>query len=158
MGPTRIDTQQLAKAVRQADVKLDEVIEILSKYLVLLTPEERQTAPKPPETFPPAGRSLARAVIAHPQIAAGTGHDPKAVLEDLDNIEILGPIEEKAARVAQLVADSRLQWMSEAYSPSLRYYGVAKVIAKNDAKVQEVVDALSDVFAARRQRKPPTQK
>lgn len=151
--PNRLDSKALKATADRVATKLDEVYDTLDKLLELLTPEERQAVLNPPASFLSAGKTLARAAIDHPIIAQSTGYDPKAVLEDLENVEILAPVAEKAAKVTQLLADARLAWLHEAYVPSLQVYGVAKVIAKSNAAVQQLVDPLGDVFGVGRERR-----
>lgn len=155
---TRVDSKQLQTAADTAIKKLDEAYAALDKYLDLLTPEERRATLRPPDAFVAAGRTLARAAIEHPVIAQSTEYDPKAVVEDLDNVEIIAAVSEKASRVQQLVADARLAWLAESYVPSLQVYGVAKVIARQNAAVQKLVDPLADVFGTGRELKSKKQK
>lgn len=151
--PTRIDSRQLQLVADIAKQKLDEAYAALDTLLDLMTPEERKSALKPPNAFVDAGKELARGVLKHPVIAAATQYDPKAVLEDLANVEILTPVAESASQVTQLVADARLAWLAEAYVPSIQVYGVAKVIAKTNADLQKIVDPLGGVFGLNRSMK-----
>lgn len=150
---TRVDSKALQCAAETATKKIDEAYAALAAYLELMTPAERKRAPKPPAAFPAKGRTLARGAIEHPVITASTEYDPQAVLEDLDNVEILQPVAEKAKGLQQLLSDARLQWLAESYVPSLQVYGVAKVVAKTNPAVQKLVDPLAEVFGTGRQQK-----
>lgn len=154
---TRIDSENLKRSAALVAQKLDEIYAELDTMLDPLTPDERVAMPTPPKAFNQAGRTLARAAVAHPVIAASTAYDPKAVIEDLDNVDIIQPVLEKAARVNQLLADARLAWIAEAYVPSLQVYGVAKVIARKNAEVQQLVDPLASVFNVGRRSKKKTE-
>lgn len=133
--------------------KLDEAYAALDTLLDLMTPEERKAALKPPNAFMDAGKELARGVLKHPVVAASTQYDPKAVLEDLANVEIITPVAESANQVVQLLSDARLAWLQEAYIPSIQVYGVAKVVAKTNADLQKLVDPLGGVFGLNRSMK-----
>jgi hypothetical protein len=74
------------------------------------------------------------------------------VREDLDNVAEIAPLDAKLGRLAQLVADSRLTWLAEAYEPSLAVYGVAKVRAKKDGSLSDLLEPMAEVFATRRAR------
>lgn len=154
---TRIDSEKLKRSAAVVAQKLDEIYAELDTMLDPLTPEERQEMPTPPKAFNQAGRTLARAAVDHPVIAASTAYDPKAVLEDLNNVEIIQPVLEKSNRINQLLADARLAWIAEAYVPSLQVYGVAKVIARQNAEVQRLVDPLASVFNVGRRSKKKTE-
>jgi hypothetical protein len=152
MNYTRVNTKKLQAALAEAQDHLDKAQAILEPYLAILTGNDRQLLPRPPTTFPEAGRSLARAVSTRPEIAAATEYDGEAVCEDLDNAAMLAPIDEKLTELAQRVVDTRLQWLAEAWVPSLATYAVAKVRAKTDGALRTVVDPMAAVFATRRGR------
>ncbi len=152
MEYTRIDTKKLATAFAKAEDHLDQAIALLHPYLAILTAGDRQSIPRPPLSFPDAGRSLSRALSTRPEIAAATAYDGEAVLEDLDNATALTPIVEKIAELDQRISDTRLSWLAEAWVPSLAAYAVAKVRAKSDGALRTVVDPMAAVFATRRGR------
>ena len=149
------DEEQLAADMKKVEAKLDEIWQLIAKHATPYTPEQRKALPKPPAAFLTAGPSLARAVIAHPQLSAGTGHDPKEVLTSLAKVEIIAPSAQKAARIVNALDDSRLGWLAGAYGHSLRFYALAKVVAQDDAQLQEVVDTLHDVFPGHKPPKKP---
>jgi len=149
---TRVDAVKLQEAVEEATKLLQQVEAILAPYFVVLTDKERQTMPKAREGFEPAGRAIARAVAKFPEIGAVAGLDPEAVTEDLDNAVAIAPLAERTAVLSRRLADSRLTWLAEAWSPSLTAYGIAKVLARKDGKVREVIEPLASVFSVRRPR------
>lgn len=149
----RVDSEQLQRVANAAGKHLDEARKQLETLLEVLTPDERKRALKPPDEFLNAALKLARAAEDHPMIAASTAYDPKAVREDLKNVQLIAPIAQKAQDVAQLLADARLLWLSEAYRPSLQVYGVAKVIARQNGQVQKLVEPLGEVFGTGHERR-----
>ncbi|MFW5741225.1 MAG: hypothetical protein ACOC1F_12745 [Myxococcota bacterium] len=158
MAMTRVDTKKLQDAVADAETHIQAALNALEPLLILLTEEERARTLRAPKGFPEAARKLAGASGDHPQIVAATEFVPEAVTEDLDNVAVLSKLEAPLARLDQLIADSKLAWTAEAYMPSLQLYGVAKVRAKSDAKLQLSIAPLADVFATRRTTKPePTE-
>jgi hypothetical protein len=150
MPPNRIKSADLQLAVTKAAKKIDEAMDLLAPYLVLITDEERAATPRTREAFPEMSKSLGRAIVDHPKIADAADYDSEAVQEDLTNAAALAPLAEKLTEFTQRVADSKLVWLAEAYIPSLTAYGVAKVIAKNNAALRSVIAPLAVVFATRR--------
>lgn len=153
---TRVDAKKLKAAVEKAMGHLDQAKAALNPYVANLTDDQRGSLAHPRASFPAAGRTLARAAIDHPEVAAVSDFDAEAVVEDLDNAEALAPVLEKLNELNRLVADTRLLWLSEAWVPSLALYAVAKVKAKTNGAIRTIVDPLAEVFATiRRAPKKP---
>lgn len=152
MNFTRRDPEAVRQAVANAVQKLNEAHAALSGVLVLLTEAERASVPRVRSEFPEAGRLLAKASAAHPELVALTDYDAEAVTEDLDNVDALRDLDIPIARLQQLRDDSRLHWLAEAYVPTLELYGVAKVRAKKDAKLEQTIAPLADVLATPRKK------
>jgi hypothetical protein len=153
MRETRVDTKNLKDAVHVAAGHLDQAAAALKPYLVVISDAERASTPRTRDGFPDAGRTLARAAANHPEMVAA------AVVEDLDNVAVLAPVAEKVARLGQLLADTKLTWLAEAWVPALALYALAKVRSKADGALRTVVDPLAAIFANRRGRasKPPAE-
>jgi hypothetical protein len=134
--------------------KLEEAVGLLEQVLVLLTDKERSTVPRVRSDFPEAGRQLAKESAEHADLVALTEYDAEAVVEDLDNVEALGELEKPLSRLKQLIDDSRLLWLAEAYLPTLSIYGVAKVFAKKDAKLARAIEPLADLLSTPRKKGP----
>jgi hypothetical protein len=152
MQQTRVDSVQLKEAVNQASSHILEAMMILGPFLANLTDSQRHSLPKARAGFSGAANSLTRAVAKYPQIGTVSGFDPEAVEEDVRNSDMLTVLSESCAELSQRVADTRLLWTAEALVPSLAAYAVAKVMAKTNGQVREVVDPLADVFAIARKR------
>lgn len=150
MKYTRVDTKKLQVAIAEATQHLDKARDALAAYTVVMTDEERAGIPRPPGNFGEAGRALARGAVDKPELAAVVDFDSEAVVEDLDNAASLAQVTEKVAEIQQQIADTRLQWLAEAWVPSLALYAVAKVRAKSDGALRTIVEPLANVFAARR--------
>jgi hypothetical protein len=159
MRETRVDTKNLKDAVHVAAGHLDQAAAALKPYLVVISDAERASTPRTRDGFPDAGRTLARAAANHPEMVAASGFDAEAVVEDLDNVAVLAPVAEKVARLGQLLADTKLTWLAEAWVPALALYALAKVRSKADGALRTVVDPLAAIFANRRGRasKPPAE-
>lgn len=157
MDFTRVDTKKLKTAVDKAVDHVQQAQAVLAPFLEAMTDAERSSLAHPPTTFPPAGRTLARAATDHPEVAAVSDFDSEAVVEDLDNAEALAPLVEKLTALERLLNDTRLQWLAEAWAPSLALYAVAKVKAKSNGAIRTIVDPLAAVFStpARRKKTPP---
>ena len=153
MSLTRIPTKKVDQAVLTAVKKLEEAVAALSPVLPLLPEAERATLPRVRTDFPDAARKLAVASGRHNDIVALTEYDAEAVVEDLDNVAALKPLEEPLDRLMRMLGDARLQWLAEAYVQSLQLYGVAKVRSKKDGDLAQTIQPLAEVFATPRRRK-----
>jgi hypothetical protein len=149
MNYTRIDTKKLKAAVAAAEKKLDEVDAHLDA-LPQLTDEQRAELLRPRADFPKAGRKLAAKSGEHGDLVAATEYDAEAVLEDLDNVDVIEELGPRLARLARRVDDARLLWLAEAYVPTLEFYGVARVRAKKDAVLAQTIAPLAAVMATPR--------
>lgn len=147
---TRLDSKKLAGAVAVATEHVRLALLALDGMLVTLTDQERVDFLRPPVRFPEAARSLARAAVEAPDMAARAEFDPVAVTEDLDNAACLSPLVEKLAVLVRRTDDSRLVWLAEAYTPSLALYRLAKAGATVDGSLQALVEPIGEVFANRR--------
>ena len=153
MEPTRIDTKKLTAAVAKAAAKIEEAEALLGPYLVTLTDKERASTLRPRDGFPDAGRAFARAISAHPEVGQAVAYDGAAVVEDLDNVQALAPLQETLARFVQRASDSKLAWLAEAYGPSLAAYAVAKVRAQKDGALRAAIEPLEAMLATGRRKK-----
>lgn len=152
MQRSRIDTQQLRTAVARATELVGEAIDVIAPFVTGLADAERATALNPPKDFSEAGRTLARSAEIHPDLFAACDFDPEEVITDLDNVAVLSPLFEKVERLGRVVGDARLVWLAEAWIPSLALYALATVRAKTKADLQNLVDALAEVFSTPRKR------
>lgn len=152
MNLTRRDTKKVRTAVSAAAKKVEEAIAALDAVLVLLPDAERASVPRVRSDFPAAGRALAKASADHPDLVALTEYDAEAVIEDLDNVAALADLDPPLARLGQMISDSRLLWLAEAYVPSLALYAVAKVRGKKDGKLEQTIAPLADVLSTSRKK------
>ncbi|WP_437675552.1 hypothetical protein [Sorangium sp. So ce131] len=154
---TRIDTADLELATTKARKKIEEAFTLLAPYLVVLNDAERAAMPRAREGFEQATRSLCRAMAEHPAVATAAGFQSEAVLEDLNNLDVIRPFFERVEELWQRLADSRLAWAAEAWSPSLVAYGVAKAASEVNPALRTVTGPLAKIFATRRSRaeEPP---
>jgi hypothetical protein len=149
---TRIDTAELELATAKARKKIDEAFALLAPYLVVLNEAERAAMPRARDGFEQATRSLCRAMADHPAVAAAAGFESEAVLEDLNNLDVIRPFFERVEELWQRLADSRLAWAAEAWSPALVAYGVAKAASDVNPALRTVTAPLAKIFATRRAR------
>jgi len=152
MTQTRVDNPKLIADGAKAAAHIGQAFEILRPYLAVMTDEERAQVPRAPAAYAAACLALARALADYPKIAAAVNADPAAIREDVANVAALASLTEKVAELAQQLADTRLEWQAEAWTPSLAAYNVAKVAARQDGKLRTVVDPIAEVFASRRAR------
>jgi hypothetical protein len=151
MNLTRVDNKKLKQSVDSVVEQLEATATALAKHLPVLTEADRKGLPRPRADFPKAARSLATETAAHPAIVGATEYEAEAV-EDLNNVEVLDRLAAPLARIQQMVDDARLQWLAEAYVPSLELYGVAKVGAKKNGALALAIAPLAEVFSTPRKR------
>ena len=99
MVPTRLDTAKLTLASEKALKKIDEALDLLGPYLVILHEAERAKIPRTRDGFDEAARSLSRGIEGHPSVVAATEFDSEAVIEDLDNVKAIQPVMERIAEL-----------------------------------------------------------
>ena len=150
MKLTRVDSNELQSAIDKATQLIQEAAELLAPYLVILTEEERRSTPRPREGFHQAGSDLSHAMGQHPKVASVTDYDASAVQEDLRNVALISPIFGRVEELSRRLADSRLTWLAEAWVPSLAAYAVAKVVARRDGTLRQLISPLAKIFATTR--------
>jgi hypothetical protein len=150
MKLTRLDSTELKTAVDKAMQHINEAFKILAPYLVILTEEERRSMARAREGFQQAGNDLAYAMGQYPKVAAVTGYEAEAVQEDLRNVAAISPIFGVVEEFSQRLSDSRLTWLAEAWVPSLAAYAVAKVVARQDGALRQLITPLARIFSTNR--------
>lgn len=153
MNLSRVSTQQLKQAVTTAMQHIQQAHEALAPVLVLLTEEERATTARAPSGLPPVARRLAGVANEYPALLAASEYDPEAVVEDVDNAEVVAALELPLSRLLQMVADSKLLWLAEAYMQTALLYGIAKLRARDDARIEQDIAPVANMFAARARRR-----
>lgn len=151
---TRVETKKLKTAVQKANDHLDQALKLLSPYLAVLTDRQRASILRPRGDFLAVGPVLARAAADYPALAEISGFDPEAVVEDLDNVAALTTTLEKVAEISRRLADTKLRWLGEAWSPALALYALAKVTARTDGALRALIDPIAPMFASSRPRAP----
>ncbi|MFO0589034.1 MAG: hypothetical protein U0441_15900 [Polyangiaceae bacterium] len=141
--------------MQNANKKLEEALQALAAVLPLLPAAERASIPRVRTDFPGGARKLSQTTKDHPELVSFTGYDGEAVVEDLDNVDALAPLELPLNEIVQRVADAKLLWLGEAYVPSLALYNVAKVRAAKDGKLAQSIKPLAEVFATTRKKSEP---
>lgn len=144
---SRVPTAVLRPIVEGATRDLDRIEQTLSALLVVLTAGDRKTIPRTRTGFPAAARVLANLLQTRPEIGAAAGYQGDAVIEDLDNVELVEPLLPRLHALIQRIEDSRLLWLAEAQEPTLAAYGVAKVRAERDGTLAPMIGPLKKVLA-----------
>ncbi len=152
MQYTRVSTSALTTALTRAITAIGEAEGAVSDLLVLLTPEERATLPRPREGFVQVARNVAHNGDLG-ELGRAVGYDAPSVLEDLSNAEALDRLRAPLTRLQQRLDDSRLLWLAEAYGMTLELYGVARARAKSDASVAMAITDLVAHLATPRMKK-----
>lgn len=153
MKLSRVDTNTLREATDQARAAMKNLELALKPLLVTdLTDQERKETLRAPVRLADAGRDTAVVARTRPTLMAAAEYDPEAVLEDLENHQLLAGLAEIFRDYHQWVEDSKLVWAGEAYYQTLRLYNVAKALEKTDGSLRPLVDPLEKMFQARRRR------
>jgi hypothetical protein len=151
MELSRVDSAALRIAMQEVRTGLDKIRELLRPVLVVdLTDADRAETLRAPVRLPDAGRDLAVLARQRPHLANACGYEPEAVIEDLDNLDLLAGVGELLHELKVWVDDSKLVWSAEAYQQSLTMYNVAKALAKTDGSVRTLVDPMAALFGTRR--------
>ena len=153
---TRVPTATLIPLVQAAEASLDTIEATLSSALLVLTAEERKRMPRTRSGFAPAARVLANLIQKRPDIAAVCNLVPDAVVEDLDNAELLDTLLPRLKLLGQMLEDSRLRWLAEAQDPTLQAYAVVNVLAQRDGSLVESVAPLARLFRSPASPEPAT--
>ena len=144
---SRVPTAVLRPIVEGAIRDLDRIDQTLSALLVVLTASDRKTIPRTRTGFPAAARVLANLLQTRPEIGAAADYQGDAVLEDLDNVELVEPLLPRLQALIQRIEDSRLLWLAEAQEPTLAAYGVARVRAERDGTLAPMIEPLKKLLA-----------
>ena len=150
MVTTRVDTAVLAGNVAKADTLFDQLVKLLYPQLVVLADDAREALPRPPVRYAKVAGALIDAAMARPALCTAAEFDPAAVKEDLANVQELLVFTAKVQELLQRLVDSRLQWLAEAYVPSLHLYKMAKVRAESDGELRLIIEPMEEVFAPQR--------
>jgi len=151
---TRVDTEALRSKIEQVSIQIESIMDDLTE-LVVIGADDRSTLFRPPAAFSGAARELAKLMNAHPDIAETTGYDAEAVEEDLDNVDILAPLEGSLTELMQRIQDSRLLWLAEAFVQSAAAYKVARALSQSRPELRRLIQTLAPVFGRTRTRTPP---
>lgn len=150
MKYSRVDTTALREATAKAVRTVEGATEALSPFTVMLTETERQRTLRAPSDFADAGRALAVAMAAHPDVAAAARYEGGAVVEDLDNVRVLAGLVPVLAELQQRIADTLLVWNAEAYQQSLAAYAAARGLERARPELRTLVAPMAEVFGSRR--------
>ena len=151
MALTHIDSTILAAALAKSAKCMDDIDAALKPLLAVLNDEQREQLLRPPVRFPTAAVKLLAAAEARPGLCAAADFDPAAVRDALANAEAVLVLAARAQELFRRLADSRLQWLDEAYDPSLVLYQMAKIRAEKDGDLRLIVAPMEEVFAVNKE-------
>lgn len=113
----------------QANTKIQEVITLLSPYLIALSPDERQSIPKMSDkTIPFVEKSIDYCVSA-PQFAP-VYLDKEGLRADIQVYKQLIPLYRLVQQLENNLSDTVMEAGAESYVASLSYYNSVKQAAK----------------------------
>ncbi len=134
----QISIQIPAKVLAEASQKLEEVNNLLSPFLVALTPEERRRLPKMGEGNMPFVEKSVEYTKSHGALVPAFV-DTKEMEIDLKAVYDMITLSRIAARLCNGLNDTMLLAGSEAYTAALSFYNSVKVAAKRNVKGAEPV-------------------
>jgi hypothetical protein len=149
---TRLPTAVLRPVVHAAVRDIERIDHDFGGVVHTLSDAERRVVPRTREGFPPAARVLANLIRTRPEIVAVTEFDSEAVIEDLDNVELVDLLIPRLEGLLQRLQDARLRWLAEAQEPTLATYSVAKTRAERDGTLAAMIEPLRVVLANPRNR------
>jgi|JI10StandDraft_1071094.scaffolds.fasta_scaffold268236_2 hypothetical protein len=147
---SRVNTQAFAAAVAHSLALRKQADDVLAPFLVDLTEEQRRSLSRPADAFPDRARRVAEGMGEFSEVALAAGYDREEVLEDLDNVNQIARLQDHTDAFQRRLADTRLVWLSEAYSATLAVYNVARTLVKTKPALSRIIDALKSIFSSRR--------
>ena len=141
---TRLATLELAASA------MTDVMALLRPELAVLSDEARAAQLRPPGEFTEVAPVFAQAMGDHPAVCAAAGFDCAQVLTQAACARRIDRMLAQMGELNQLLADTRLQALSDAWSASLDAYRVAKATENRNPTLRVIIDPMAEIFKARR--------
>ena len=116
----------------EATAKINEVVGLLTPYLLALTPQERHDLPKMSDGTLPFVQKCLDYCQANPEFAPSY-LNVSALSEDMKTFEQLQPIFRTIVQLENKLNDTSMEAGAESYVSALSYYNSVKNAAKYDA-------------------------
>ena len=152
MANTRIATPELKEAVGGAIEGARTIRQALEEMAPRLSAKDRAEATRPPKEFAEVGRKTMQASLDFPDVAKAAGYDPAAVKEDLDNLDVLYPLQQEVETLKAVLDDLVLVSADEAYRASLTFYRVAKAVGPLNPKIEAAIKPMASMFGSVREK------
>lgn len=134
----------------QASGKLQEVITLLTPYLIALTPDERHSLPKMSDKSLPFVEKCLDYCNSDPQFAPAY-LDKAGLVADMKVFKQLTPLYRMILQLESNLSDTCMEAGAESYAASLTYYNSAKQAAKMSVPgAKPIYDDLSKRFVKAR--------
>ena len=143
----RVPTEQLHALMTTAVKACQEARAALESQFPRLSKEDREAAAKPPNGFPKAARKIVQASSEFADVVTAARFDKEAVVEDIDNLDLLYPLQREVDLLKTVTDDAVLLSGDEAYREVLGLYNVAKAIAGVRPEVEELVKTTGTLFS-----------
>lgn len=143
---TRVPTAELKRLVDDAIEACRMAREAIESQFPRLTAEARAQVAAPRKGFT---KTVRKAVTASGEFATlwrAAGVDEEAVVEDIDNLDLLYPMQREVDLLKQVTDDAVLLSGDEAYRAMLLVYAVAKAVSGNRPEAEELVKMVGSLF------------
>lgn len=141
---TRVDNSKL-KAV-DLEKKLTDLISQLKPYLMVLTDEERKNIYKPKEGLPQAALIFNGLMGEYADVAKAASYQTEAMVEDLNNLNLINNAESKLKHLLQMVLDTKLKWMQELHSQMAPAYKLSKALSESNGALANKLKDVEEFF------------
>lgn len=147
---TRVPTDELKPLVDDAKLSCRIAREAIASRFPRLTADDRKRAASPSANFTKTTRKVLGGADEFHDLMKTADVSEEAVLEDIDNLDLLYPLQREVDLLKQVTDDAVLLSGDEAYRSMLKVYAMAKVIAENRPEAEEIVKMISALFTPAR--------
>ena len=133
--------------------KLSDAVTELEKFCITLSKDERKRLLRSRKDSEPMMRRIADLVQRHKVTVPGI--ELQSMLNDLELVDTLSPIELLLERSLQLVQDTSAQADTEAWQAFLAYYGVLSSLSNRNAEIEGAIAPVVEYMKPRRKTVAP---
>jgi mannitol/fructose-specific phosphotransferase system IIA component len=146
MSKNQISVEIPQDIVTQISTKFQEIKDLLSPYMGVMTVDERKTLPKMSDKSVAFVNKVIEYTLANPKFIPSM-MDAEECKKDYTANQILLPLHAVSQQIGEIMKDTIMLTGHEAYVQALYYYGSVKLAAKaGDAEAKTIVEDLSKRF------------
>ena len=137
---------ELVAALKLTVTPLSQAQDLLNPLLPKIGNAERAVLPRPFSEFPAAAMLLMQAMEARPQMMTLTGFDSGQIRAQLMGASELTAYMARLEEMQQMLSDTRLLLLADAWTSSLEVYKTAKGLEHLDPSLRTVIRPIADIF------------